>query len=90
MACPAVRSELALMQIEVAIGAGKVFFEKLVVHGRNVCAVSLVLAVAPKTVLLRFMEPYLGFEHGNIAEIMALQAFLILHAPPRDVAGITV
>ena len=36
------------------------------------------------------MEPDLGFEHGNIAEIMALPALLIRHALPRDVTGVTI
>ena len=83
-------AKFAVVGFIMALGAGKFTIEKRVVHSGYVGGSTAVLAVAIQAVLFGCMKPYLGFQAGAVAEIVALQTRLLGDSPPGNMAGFTV
>jgi len=90
VACPAVIPESALMDLKMTFGAGKIRVEKSVINLGNVSRSATVLGMTPKAVFMHFMEAQFRLKRRDVREKMALQACVVTHSLPGDVAGFTV
>ena len=89
MAGPAVIAEFAVMGFKMTLGAGKIRIKERVINLGYIRRSPSMLRVAVQAVFLCLMKADLGFECRYIIKVMALQAFLICHPLPRDMACFT-
>ena len=89
MAGPAVIAEFAVMGFKMTLGAGEIAIKKRVIHLGYIRSRASMFRMAIQTMFLGLMKTDLGFERRDILKVVAVQAFLVCHALPRDMACFT-
>lgn len=89
MTCPAVIAEFAVMGFKMTLGAGEIAVKERMIHLGYIRSRASMFHMAIQAVFLGLMKTDLGFEGRYILKVVTLQAFLVCHALPRDMACFT-
>jgi hypothetical protein len=89
MAGPAVIAEFAVMGFKMTLGAGKITIKERVIHLGYIRRSPSMLRMAVQAVFVCLVKTDLGLKGRYIIKVMALQAFLVCHPLPRDMASFT-